>query len=406
MLFRSAGNSSGAWRIDDLTVEFNPISLSSIAISGDCSTKTYNNGDSLSMTGLTVTATFSDGSTSNVTASSTLTSSVNPLTTGTTSVTVTASYTFDGVNKTATKTITGLTVNPVKVSTITLNQTTASIAVSGTVQLSVTAVGPSTADDKTYSWSVYSGSTYASVNSSGLVTGLAAGTAVIRATANDGGGAYAACTVTVTSGDTGYTVSFNANGGSGSMSSVSNVSGSYTLPSNGFTAPTGKSFAGWSVGSNTSTTVYAAGASITVSANTTLYARWTTTSTYTFTTKAWGDSTNSWTSGKDGNQLTSGRGIQVTTGASGANATTKSSFSLVSQIVVTYSTNASNGSGTIAFQVGSNTASSQSVTTSGGTSDRTLTYSFNPKQTGAVKITVTCTKNSIYVKSVAITYIT
>ena len=397
---------SGEWKINGLSIEFNPISLSSIAISGDCSTKTYNNGDSLSMTGLTVTATFSDGSTSNVTASSTLTSSVNPLTTGTTSVTVTASYTFDGVNKTATKTITGLTVNPVKVSTITLNQTTASIAVSGTVQLSVTAVGPSTADDKTYSWSVYSGSTYASVNSSGLVTGLAAGTAVIRATANDGGGAYAACTVTVTSGDTGYTVSFNANGGSGSMSSVSNVSGSYTLPSNGFTAPTGKSFAGWSVGSNTSTTVYAAGASITVSANTTLYARWTTTSTYTFTTNAWGDSTNSWTSGKAGNQLTSGRGIQVTTGSSGANATTTSSFSLVSQIVVTYSTNASKGAGTIAFQVGSNTASSQSVTTSGGTSDRTLTYSFNPKQTGAVKITVTCTTNSIYVKSVAITYIT
>lgn len=125
--------------------------------------------------------------------------------------------------------------------------------------------------------------------------------------------------------------------------------------------------------------------------------------TYTFTSKAWGDSTNSWDSGKDGNQMTSGRGVQVTTGATGANATTKSSFSGVSKVVVTYSTNASNGAGSIAIKVGSNDAHSQNVTKTGGTTDRTLTYDIDPSETGNVKITVTCSTNSIYVKGVEIT---
>lgn len=133
-----------------------------------------------------------------------------------------------------------------------------------------------------------------------------------------------------------------------------------------------------------------------------------TTDTYTFTSKAWAATLNgnaaNWTSGKDGNQMTSGRGVQVTTGASGANATSPTSFSNVSQVVVTYSTNANNGAGSIAIQVGSNTAVSQNVTKTGGTTDRTLTYNFSPLQSGNVKITVTCTTNSIYVKSVAITY--
>lgn len=129
-----------------------------------------------------------------------------------------------------------------------------------------------------------------------------------------------------------------------------------------------------------------------------------TTTTYTFTSKAWADSSNSWTSGKDGNQFTSGRGVQITTGASGANATTKSEFSNVSKVEVTYSTNASNGAGSIAIKVGSNTAHSQNVTKDGGTSDRTLTFNIDPSETGTVTITTTCTTNSIYVKSVAITH--
>ena len=128
-----------------------------------------------------------------------------------------------------------------------------------------------------------------------------------------------------------------------------------------------------------------------------------TTTTYTFSSKSWAASPANWTSGKDGNQMQSGRGIQVTTGASGANATSPKSFTNVSKVIVTYSTNASNGAGSINIQVGSNTAISKNVTKSGGTTDRTLTYDFSPYQTGSIKVTVTCTTNSIYLKSIAIT---
>ena len=42
-----------------------------------------------------------------------------------------------------------------------------------------------------------------------------------------------------------YTVSFDANGGTGSMADVTDVSGEYTLPACGFTAPEGQRFKGW-----------------------------------------------------------------------------------------------------------------------------------------------------------------
>lgn len=122
---------------------------------------------------------------------------------------------------------------------------------------------------------------------------------------------------------------------------------------------------------------------------------------YTFTSKSFGDSTNSWTSNKDGNQLTSGRGVQVTTGVSGASATTKNEFSNVASIIVTYSTNASKGAGQIAVKIGNGTEISQSVTTSGGTTDRELSFE-NINQSGKINLKVTCTTNSIYIKSVRI----
>ena len=130
----------------------------------------------------------------------------------------------------------------------------------------------------------------------------------------------------------------------------------------------------------------------------------TNTTTYTFSTKSWAASPANWTSGKAGNAMTSGRGVQVTTGATGANATSPTSFTDVSQIVVTYSTNASAGAGSVLIQVGTNGAVSKNVTSTGGTTDRTLTWDYDPSQTGAVKITVNCSTNSIYVKSVAITH--
>ena len=70
-----------------------------------------------------------------------------------------------------------------------------------------------------------------------------------------------------------YTVSFDANGGTGTMAEVTGVSaGAYTLPANGFIAPDGKRFVGWAT--SASGTATAAGEAITISDNATLYAIW------------------------------------------------------------------------------------------------------------------------------------
>lgn len=47
-----------------------------------------------------------------------------------------------------------------------------------------------------------------------------------------------------------HKVSFDKNGGTGTMADVTGLSGTYTLPANGFTAPTNKQFKGWSLTSD------------------------------------------------------------------------------------------------------------------------------------------------------------
>lgn len=69
-----------------------------------------------------------------------------------------------------------------------------------------------------------------------------------------------------------YTLSYNANGGSGAPSSQTGSS-SYTISS---TVPTrtGYTFLGWSTSSSSTSATYQPGSSITISTNTTLYAVW------------------------------------------------------------------------------------------------------------------------------------
>ena len=70
-----------------------------------------------------------------------------------------------------------------------------------------------------------------------------------------------------------YTISFNANGGSGSMKSIEKQEGStYVLPKATFRAPSGKQFAGWKV--NNTGDLLLVGAEITISGDVTLYAQW------------------------------------------------------------------------------------------------------------------------------------
>ena len=66
-----------------------------------------------------------------------------------------------------------------------------------------------------------------------------------------------------------YTLTFNANGGSGTMEPIANLTGEHTLPANEFTAPTGKKFKGWSL-----TTDGAIVTKVDMTENKTVYAIW------------------------------------------------------------------------------------------------------------------------------------
>ncbi len=84
------------------------------------------------------------------------------------------------------------------------------------------------------------------------------------------------CTVTVNfAAKTVLTVSFAANGGTGTMAAQQVYAGeSFTLPACGFTAPSGKVFAGWKW--SVDNAIYQPNASVTVSANSTFTAQWAT----------------------------------------------------------------------------------------------------------------------------------
>lgn len=135
------------------------------------------------------------------------------------------------------------------------------------------------------------------------------------------------------------------------------------------------------------------------------------TDTYIFTSKSWtatlNDEDANWTSGKDGAGF-SNNGVQVTTGYTGANATSPKSFTSISKIVVTYNTNKSAGVGTVDLKIGTNAVVSKEAKFSGSADGRearfTLEYDFDEAQSGEVKLTVNTTTNSIYLCSIAITY--
>ena len=91
----------------------------------------------------------------------------------------------------------------------------------------------------------------------------------------------------------------------------------------------------------------------------------------------------------------------MTAAATGATAETKDVFNGVSKVVVTYCTNAKNGAGSVKVSVGDDSVT-KDVTKSGGATPRELEYEFN-KATGKVGLEVTCSANSIYINSVAIT---
>ncbi len=71
----------------------------------------------------------------------------------------------------------------------------------------------------------------------------------------------------------GYTVSFDANGGSGTMDPVKNVTGTYIMPESKFTPPENHSFIGWSL-TLESPIIWHVGTEVDMEEDITLYAKW------------------------------------------------------------------------------------------------------------------------------------
>ena len=106
---------------------------------------------------------------------------------------------------------------------------------------------------------------------SGTPTAAGTSTFTVKAT-NSAGSDTKELSITITkAAPAEHTVRFNANGGGGTMADVTGVSGSYTLPSCGFTEPEGKQFKGWSTSADGSVI---SGTTYEVSSDTTFYAIW------------------------------------------------------------------------------------------------------------------------------------
>jgi len=92
----------------------------------------------------------------------------------------------------------------------------------------------------------------------------------LKALLSGGADVYVIGTISEAAAPTTYTVTFNANGGSGTHAAATGILGTYTLPTTTtFTAPTGKVFDGWSMNGSKITT-----ATINVTQNVDLYALW------------------------------------------------------------------------------------------------------------------------------------
>lgn len=140
---------------------------------------------------------------------------------------------------------------------------------------------------------------------------------------------------------------------------------------------------------------------------------------YKFTSKDWKATSEgtfaNWKSITAGNQLTSGQGVQILKGNVGcANSPVK--FENIKTVTVHYCTNNSSGVGTISVygvetmsskaKTGTQIGSIFSVTkpSSNGTNIKSAIFSPSLAVSGYVQIYVTCTTNSVYIKSVDIEY--
>ena len=314
---------------------------------------------------------------------------------------------------------------------IILDKTTANINTGTTTTISAIVNN----SNSSVSWSS-SNTSIATVNSSGVVTGVAKGSATITASITENSTQYTAtCVVTVKNpGDVDATgISLNKTSDTILIGETTSLTAT-VLPSNATINTikwTTSNSAIASISSTTNKTITVTGiaqgnatitataddggfqASCAIKVNSSSEAS----IDFMFNSKSWGTTTTNWTSGKDGYGYVTGQGVQVTSGATGANGTSPASYSNVTSIVISYCTNSSNGVGNITVssrptvngtetQIGS--AFSITKPSSGGTTLKNTT-NFVPNGTtvdGYIQIKVNCTTNSIYINSITITYST
>ena len=157
---------------------------------------------------------------------------------------------------------------PVNVTGVSLDRNSLTLTIGESFSLTVT-ITPSNADNKSVTWA--SGNSDVASVSGGNVTATGVGTTTITVTTQSGGHT-ASCTVTVNA--KAYTITYDANGGAGTMRTGSAADGEpFTLPGCSFTPPEGKVFDAWAIGSADGTQAKA-GSSHTFTEDTTVYAVW------------------------------------------------------------------------------------------------------------------------------------
>ena len=217
-------------------------SSASIAVNATVQlTATLKDANNNTLTGRAIAWTTSNASVATVNSSSGL---VTGVAVGSATITATSE------GKTGTSAVTVVAGPPVPVATVTVTPNPASVAVGATVQLTATLkdANGNTLTGRTVAWTTSSAST-ASVSGSGLVTGLAVGSATITATSEGQSGTSA---ITVTSGTTGGNVVFvgagdisdcGNNNDEATAQLLDNIAGTvYTLGDNAYSSGTATEF--------------------------------------------------------------------------------------------------------------------------------------------------------------------
>jgi hypothetical protein len=191
------------------------------------------------------------------------------------SLTASTSYTYyfralnyDGLTSGTTSASFTTDATPAVIPTITMGSNTGVTQTAGTINWTSTNQS-SYSSDGTFSGT---GTTGTSISKTGLTAGTTY-TGTVTVTSSTGNTAQANYSLT-TSSLTSYTITYDGNGATSGSTTATTGNGSVTLRSNGFTR-TNCSFSSWNTNAAGTGTNYNAGASYTLSADVTLYAKWT-----------------------------------------------------------------------------------------------------------------------------------